>query len=152
MRELYKLVLKTIREAKRGDIFHIDDLSMTSESIPSFFAAYSDGNYPSGKVLGFTLKYSDGDPDVIVHFREVITTKYIKETKMIGPWWNRTKNTYDKPIENHPIYTIYAGTLKYETTVDEAKILHSTYWSHVTRFKRIQEKKEISVINNRLNK
>ncbi len=141
MRELYQLVVKTMENSEKLEIFFSVNSSsiLTGNPLQSFGRGEYMGSYKGTleqySYFDFTFKYHDGNPDVRVKYSKITTSETKEETFKEGTWWNRAINKKNVPIKAHPIYEITAGELSYITTVEEAKKLHVAYKELVKRDK-----------------
>ena len=159
MKALFELILKTINESDKSEIFWCSGRSnpyLTSN--PSRGLSDNDRYYmnhasvsETDHTFQFTLKFDDGDPDVYLDLQTFKSTETKTEEVNTGPFWNK-KVTGGKIIvvKSHPIYSITAGELKYTTTVEEAKELHKAYVNLINRDKNSKMSKQEKQIKERL--
>lgn len=131
MRELYELVLKTVKEVNepifRNEFYGTND------------PFYSNSVH---KYLDFILEFEDGDPNIEIVYKQIKKTEEYKKY-----FWSKKKKrtkSYDK------VYRIKAGKLEYETTIIEAKVLDEAVKDLLDRVEKIQKEEEVRIILNRL--
>lgn len=161
MKELYELVLKTIEESDKSEIFYRyhyrnrDMIYLTSvptdniENYTNHYESnieYSETSYK----FGFFFKYKDGEPNIEVELLGFKTTEKKSESITTGYlWWKKVK-TKTTILKSHPVYEIVAGELKYETSIEESRKLHKAYSNLIERDKNSVMKKQEQQIKDRL--